>query len=81
MHRHPGHHWLTHAHSTELQSTSHSLEVERRLTETKTMVEGHEERISFLERALRAVIYVLGALSASKVDEAAELLLTVLKKT
>lgn len=61
--------------------TSHSIEVEHRLTSTETTIEAHEERISFLERVLKGVIYILGALSASKTGEAAELLLSIVKKT
>lgn len=67
--------------SHEFHTTSHSLEVEHRLTKIETTAEGHEERISFVEKVLKAVIYALGALSASKTGEAAELLLSVLKKT
>jgi hypothetical protein len=67
--------------SNESPRTSHSLEVEHRLTKIETVADGHEDRISFLERLLKAVIYILGALSASKTGEAAEILLSVLRKT
>jgi hypothetical protein len=79
MHTPPPGHWTPPYAASP--PTSHSNEVEHRLTSVETTSEAHEERISFLERALKAVIYVLGALSASKTGEAAELLLSIVKKT
>lgn len=59
---------------------SHSIEVEHRLTKIETTVADHNERVTFLERALKVMIYAIGALSASKTGEAAELLLSLVKK-
>lgn len=68
-------------HESSGPSHPHSNEVEHRLTKVETTSEDHAERITFLERALKAMIYAIGVLSASKTGEAAELLLSVLKKT
>lgn len=58
---------------------SHSNEVERRLTQTETAIESHAGRITVLERMLMGVIYALGALTAGKTGDLAELVLNVLK--
>ena len=58
---------------------SHSNEVERRLTQTETAIESHAGRITVLERMLMGVIYALGALTAGKTGDLAELVLSALK--
>lgn len=65
----------------EYQSTSssHSLEVEGRLTRAETTAEAHEVRISYLERTLQYVIYAVGALATSKTGDVAEMILSALK--
>ena len=61
--------------SHESWTPSHSNEVERRLTK----LEGLEPRVTTLERMLMGIIYALGALTAGKTGDFADLLLNILK--
>ena len=60
-------------------SGPHSLEVERRLTRAETTGDNHEARITYLERALQVMIWVIGALATSKTGDVAELVLSLAK--
>lgn len=60
-------------------SSTHSLEVERRLTRAETTGDNHEARITYLERALQVMIWVIGALATSKTGDVAELVLSLAK--
>ena len=57
------------------QTPSHSNELENRLTK----LEGLEPRVTTLERMLMGIIYALGALTAGKTGDFAEIVLNILK--
>lgn len=60
-------------------SPSHSNEIEHRLTLTESAVESHANRLTVLERMLMGVIYAIGALTAGKSGDFAELVLNAIK--
>ncbi len=64
-----------HTSSHGSQTPSHSNALENRLTKLEAL----EPRVTTLERMLMGIIYALGALTAGKTGDFAEILLNVLK--
>ena len=62
-----------------MNSPSHSIEVEKRLTTSEITLASHAVRLTALERMLMGILYAIGVLSAGKAGDMADLLLSILK--
>ena len=64
--------------SRELQTPSHSNEIEHRLTKVEVQTDSHKGKIGYLERAVQGLIYVVAAIASSKSGDLVEAMLSIL---